>query len=262
LVGGVIAAKYTGYRLADQWASYGWNVFPMDNGNDYSQVVSALKAMEDWDPKDRRPMIAIGNTTKGYWPGAIEGKIPGYGAQLVSFPSHPYGLKMNSEYFVALSRTFEEHYGVEFAGIRQGPVADPRERLVQFKTNLDVVMSLLDRKGLGDWLADRLVTLGDTVKDEVPLRFDVKSDPFLDRRLRVADLPVEPQKVTVRNPLSGAEKEVGITLFRKPAEIAGARRAISEIIKWMNYLTGNRFITLAFFPRRRGSCSRAGRSSI
>ena len=29
-------------------------------------------------------------------------------------------MKMNSDYFVALAQTFEEHYGVEFAGIRQG----------------------------------------------------------------------------------------------------------------------------------------------
>jgi len=245
LIGGVIAAKYTAYRLVDQWTSYGWNVFTLDNGNDYDQIVSTLKAMEDWDPRDRRPMIAIGKTTKGYWPRAVEGKIPGYGPQLVSYPSHPYALKMNSDYFVALARTFEEHYGVEFSGIRQGPVADPRERLIQFKTNLDVVMSLLDRNGLGDWLADRLVALGDTVKDEVPLRFDVKIDPFLDGRLRVANLPVEPQKVTVANRLSGAEKQVAITLFRKPGEMAGTRRAVSEIIKWMNYVTDNRFITLA-----------------
>jgi len=55
---------------------------------------------------------------------------------------------MNSEYFVALARTFEERYGVEFAGIRQGPVTDPRERLIQFKTNIDVVMSVLERENL------------------------------------------------------------------------------------------------------------------
>jgi hypothetical protein len=29
---------------------------------------------------------------------------------------------------------------------------------------MDVVMSLLDRNGLGDWLADRLVEISDTVK--------------------------------------------------------------------------------------------------
>ena len=245
LLGGVISNKFDGYRLVDQWTSYGWNVLTLDNGNDYAQIVSALKTMEDWDPRDRRPMIVIGKTTKGYWPRAVEGKIPGHGEQIVSYQSHPYSMKMNAPYFVALARTFEEHYGVEFVGIREGPVTDPRERLIQFKTNIDVVMSLLDRNGLGDWLADRLVSIGDTIKDEIPLHFDVKTNPFLDDRLRVANLPAEPRNVTAVNRLSGDEKQVSITLFRKPGEMAGTRRAISEIVKWMNYVTDNRFLTLA-----------------
>src|SRR5206468_11534686 len=107
-------------------------------------------------------------------PGAVNGKIPGAGDQVVGYPSHPYAMKMNSEYFIALAQTFEERYGVEFSGIRQGPVSDPRERLIQFKTNIDVAMSVLDRNGLGEWLADRLVEIGDRVKDNVPLRIDVK----------------------------------------------------------------------------------------
>ena len=106
-------------------------------------------------------------------------------------------------------------------------------------------MSVLDRNGLGDWLADRLVEIGDTVKDDFPLRIDVKRDPFLDDRLRVANLPDEPQTLTVKNPVSGAEKQVKIALFRKAGEVAGARRAISEIIKWLNYVTDNRLLTLA-----------------
>jgi transketolase len=245
LQGGVIAAKYDAYRLIDQWTSYGWNVFALENGNDYDQIVAALKTMDDWDPKDRRPMIAIGKTTKGYWPSAADGKIPGFCDQVVSYPSHPYSMKMNSDYFVALARTFEQQYGVEFEGIHKGPVTDARERLIQFKTNIDVVMSVLDRNGLGDWLADRLAAIGDTIKDDVPVRIDVKHDPFLDERLRVANLPLEPQNVTVKNPISGAEKQVSITLFRKPGETAGARRGISEFIKWMNYVTENRFFTIA-----------------
>jgi transketolase len=106
-------------------------------------------------------------------------------------------------------------------------------------------MSLLDRNGLGDWLAGRLVEIGDTISDKIPLRIDVQTDPFLDERLRVANVPVDPQLVTVKNRLSGAEKQVAITLFRKPGEAAGSRRAISEIVKWMNYVTDNRFITFA-----------------
>ena len=246
LIGGVIAAKYeSDYDLVNQWTSYGWNVFTLSNGNDYNAVTAALKAMDEVDPNDRRPIIAIGRTIKGYWPAAADGKLPGYGAQLVSYASHPYALKMNSEYFLALAQTFEKHYGVEFQGIRKGPVTDNRERLIQFKTNIDIVMSLLDRNGLGDRLADRLVKIGDTVRDDVKLRISATTDPFLDDRLRVAALPEAPQKLSIRNAVSGAQKEVSISLFKKPGEIAGTRRAISEIIKWMNYVTDGRFFTLA-----------------
>jgi transketolase len=245
LIGGVIPEKFDGYDLVNQWASYGWNVFTLSNGNDYNEVTAALKAMDAVDPKDRRPIVAIGRTVKGYWPAAANGQVPGYGAQLVSYASHPYALKMNSEYFLALAQTFEKHYGVEFQGIRKGPVTDNRERLIQFKTNMDVVMSLLDRNGLGDRLADRLVKIGDSVRDDVKLRISATSDPFLDDRLRVAALPESPQKLSIRNAVSGAEKQVSISLFKKPGEIAGTRRAISEIIKWMNYVTDGRFFTLA-----------------
>ncbi|MGA2687691.1 MAG: hypothetical protein ABSE85_06435 [Candidatus Korobacteraceae bacterium] len=247
LLGGVIAAQFAdGYDLVNQWTSYGWNVFTLANGNDYGDVTAALKAMDQVDPHDRRPIVAIGKTIKGYWPAAVAGKIPGYsGDQLVSYPSHPYALKMNSEYFVALAQTFEKHYGVEFEGIRKGAVTNNRERLIQFKTNIDVVMSLLDRNGLGDRLAERLVEIGDTVRDDVKLRISATSDPFLDDRLRVAALPEEPQKLPIRNAISGADKQVSIALFKKPGEVAGARRAVSEIIKWMNYVTDGRFFTVA-----------------
>src|SRR5262245_25243923 len=245
LIGGVIDRKFEGYRLIDQWTSYGWNVFVVQDGNAYDQVVAVLKTMEHWDPTDRRPMAVIGKTTKGYWPTAVNRQIPDYGDQVVGYPSHPSAMKMNSEYFLALARTFEKKYGVEFQGIRDGAVKDPRERLIQFKTNIDVVMSLLDRNGIGDWLADRLVENGESLPDSIPLRLQVKPDPFQDERLRVANLPVEPQKVAVTNAVSKAENEVGVTLFRKAGDVAGTRRAISEIVKWVNLVTGNRFLTIA-----------------
>ena len=112
---------------------------------------ACCETMEEWDPRDRRPMIVFGKTIKGYWPGAVNGKLAG-ADQIVGYPSHPYAFKMNSEYFVSLAQTFEQRYGVKFAGIRDGAVTDPRERLIQFKTNIDVAMSVLDRDGLGEWL--------------------------------------------------------------------------------------------------------------
>ena len=72
LIGGVIDSKYTGYDFVEQWTSYGWNVLTMENGHDYDQIVGTLKAMEDSDPADRRPIIVIGKTIKGYWPAAVE----------------------------------------------------------------------------------------------------------------------------------------------------------------------------------------------
>lgn len=245
LIGGVIDEKHKAYNIADQWISYGWNVFALENGNDYGQILSVLKTMEDWDPSDCRPMIVIGNTTKGYWPLAKNGTIPGYGKQLVSYPSHPYELKMNSDYFVALAETFERRFGVEFEGIRNGPVSDMRERLIQFKTNIDIVMSLLETTHLGEWLADCLIEIGDSVPSDLSPHIDHTVDPFLDDRLRVSNLPLDPQKVSVRNPRSGVEKVVEISLFKQAGENAGTRRAISEIIKWLNVVTENRFITLA-----------------
>src|SRR5439155_25532062 len=131
--------------------------------------------------------------TKGYWPAAVGGKMPGAGDQIVGYASHPYGFKMNTEYIVALARTFESRYGVQFEGIQNGPVSDPRERVLQFKTNIDIAMSVLDKNGLGDWLSDRLVEIGETVRDDFPLRIDATRDPFLDERLRVKTLPEEPQ---------------------------------------------------------------------
>jgi transketolase len=238
LIGGVVPAKFEGYKLIDQWTSYGWNVLPVADGHDYAQILAVLKTMEDWDPADRRPMIAIGKTTKGYWPAKVEKQIVGY-------QSHPYGFKMNAEYIVNLAKTFETRYGVKFEGMTAGPVKDMRERLVQFKTNIDVAMSVLDKNGLGDWLADRLVEIGDQVVDRVQLRIDPTRDPFLDERLRVKNLPAEPQELPVKNAVSGATKTVKIALFRKAGEAAGARRAISEIVKWLNYVTENRALTVA-----------------
>ena len=243
LIGGVVPDTLDGYRIADQWASYGWNVLSLDNGNDYDQVLGVLKTMEDWDPDDRRPMIVVGRTVKGWWPAAENGTIPGFGDQVVSYHSHPYDMKMNVPYFVALAETFENRFGVKFEGIRDGAVGDEAERLRQFKTNIDVVMSALDQDGLGMWLSDRLVAIGDGVRDDAKLRVDNSRDPFQDDRLRVDALPVLPQTVETR--MNGTAQTVGIELFKEAGEVAGTRRAISEVVKWMNHVTNNRFITLS-----------------
>lgn len=246
LLGGVIGARYAGYDLAAQWASYGWNVLSIGDGNAFDGIFGALAAMEEWPADDRRPMIVIAPTTKGWWPAARDGEVPGYGKQVVSYPSHPYGFPMNGDYFRALARTFEKRYGVEFVGIRDGAPATEADRLVEFKTNVDVALSVMDRvPGLREWIAERVVGIAGTLDRKTRVRFDTGRDPFLDERLAVANLPSRPVDVFTRNPASGEEVRTTVTLSLPAGERAGARRAISEIGKWLNHVTEGRFFTVA-----------------
>ena len=153
---------------------------------------------------------------------------------------------MNADYIVELAKTFEARYGVKFEGMSAGPVTDMRERLLQFKTNIDVAMSVLDKNGLGDWLADRLVEIGDRVVDKVPLR-DRRHARSVPRRPAEGREPARPSRRSSpsRTPCRARARRVKVALFRKPGEAAGARRAISEIIKWLNYVTDNRVLTVA-----------------
>ena len=245
LVGSVIKPQYDGYKIEDQWSSYGWNVFSLEDGNDYDEVVAGLKLMEDWDPEDDRPMIMIGKTLKGWWPEATNGKLPDGSDQIVDHASHPYQMEMNADYFVSLAESYENKYGVKFVGIRDGAVSTEKERLIQCMTNINIAMSVLDKNGLGDWLADRLVEIGDTVRDDMPLRINRSTNPFKDDRIKVINLPREPMSVEVKDPRSGQSTEVDIKLFEEPGNVKGTRRAISEIFKWINYVTENRLVILA-----------------
>jgi transketolase len=250
LVGGVIKDKYgTQYDVANQFYSYGWNVFTLDEGHSYQHLLAVFKAMEEWPADDRRPMVVIAKTIKGWWPGAVGGKIvsPTLGAvdQIVGYPSHPYGHAMNSDYFRALAHSFENRYDLKFVGIDQPAPKTERERLIQFKTNVDIALSVLSRNRLGTWIAHRLLAIARTVPVDPPLRFPRDINPFSDERLRVKNLPSHPIQVTLKHPTSGKEITANIALFSPPGQKKGARRAISEIGKWINYVTDNRLLTIA-----------------
>jgi transketolase len=246
LLGGVIDAQYTSYDLVQQWTSYGWNALGIRDGNDFDDVFGALKLMEDWPADDRRPMILVGPTVKGWWPAADGGKLSGFGDQIVGFPSHPYGFDTNAPYFVALAESFERRFGVEFEGIRDGAPASDKDRLIQFKTNVDIALSVMDaRPGLGEWIADRLVAIGDGLDRDLHVRIDTKRDPFLDERLTPSGLPTEPQNVEVSDPHTGKTVKSTIKLFLPPGVKMGSRRAVSEVGRWLNYVTEGRFLTIA-----------------
>jgi transketolase len=153
---------------------------------------------------------------------------------------------MNGEYFTALAGTFERKYGVGFVGIRDGKPASEAERLRQFKTNVDVCLSVMDRKpGLRSWIANRVVDIARKLDRDLPVNIPTDTDPFLDERLLPENLPPEPVRATVTDPMSGETIEREIRLFRPAGETAGARRAISEIGAYLNWITKGRFLSWA-----------------
>ena len=87
LIGGVIASKFDGLR-AGRPVDVVWleRLHAAERSTTTARSCGVLKTMEEWDPTDRRPMIVIGKTIKGYWPGAVNGKIPGAGDQVVGLP--------------------------------------------------------------------------------------------------------------------------------------------------------------------------------
>ena len=163
----------------------------MANGHDYDQIVGALKAMDDVDPNDRRPIIVIGKTSR-ILATASNGKIAASTDQVVGYPSHPCADELGLLRGAREDVRGEVRRRVPGHPERRGD--QPRERLVQFKTNMDVAMSVLEKNGLGDWLADRIVENGEHVKDDLKLSIDVRADPFLDERLRVETFPATPRR--------------------------------------------------------------------
>ncbi len=247
LIGGVIQRGYSAYDIHEQWTAYGWNVFAIDDGGDYDSLIAAYKAMEEWPGNDRRPMLLVANTLKGWWPATEGRKICGSQLdQIVGAPSHPHSFAMNSEYIRALAASFENHFGVRFEGMDAGPTKTEAERLVQFKTNIDIALSVIDRKqGFREWIANRLLAVAQGLTGASTLRIRTDLDPFLDERLRPGQLPLEPVDVTIMNTSNGVRAAGTIRLFETAGILAGARRALSEIGKWVNYVTGNRMYTMA-----------------
>jgi len=255
--GGVIHEDHAkSYDIAKQFSSYGWNVFELPNGAVYSDLVEVFRKMEEWDANDRRPMVVVAETIKGWWPQAKDGKIRSEAApdQVVGYKSHPYNMAMNSDYFVALTESFEKRFGVEFEGIRNGKPGDEKARLSQFKRNVDIALSVLDQDGgkFLNWTTDRLLGVAeefhasrssDAWQSSVA-KFAIENR-FADERLKVENLPRDTITVDVKHPDTGKAVQSKIALFQKPGAFLGTRRVISELGKYCNYVTGNRWFTIA-----------------
>ena len=157
---------------ADWFGSHGWRVFGTEEGSDWRAVTTTLLEMTGSANPQHSPNVTWLRTRKGR--GYLKYDAASHGA--------PH--KMNCELFWETKSDFAERYGCEFRNYAGEAPGSPDEMREEFAGNLEAVIDVLRQdQGLVDYLADRLVALGDSVPNQVAgFRLAPKS-PFSDERL-------------------------------------------------------------------------------
>ena len=151
---------------------YGFRVHGTEQGSEFASVTRALlETMETPNP-DHVPNMTWFKTIKGR----------GYG--VTGYKSHGTPHKLNSEIFWQGRQEFADKYGVTWHGFGEAAPSDAAEQRAQFEANLKVIAdAITSDDALVDYMADRLVELGDSVPEEIPgFKLDTSKNPFEDKR--------------------------------------------------------------------------------
>ena len=158
----------------DWFASHGWRAFGTEEGSAWGPLTRAILAMVLGENPQGVPSVTWFKTRKGR--GYLKYDNVSHGAP------HP----INSELFWETKRPFAEKYGATFTNMGGPAPKDPAALRAEFEANLRAVIEVLHRdQALIDYLADRLVEIGETVPQEMPtLRIATQEcNPFQDPRL-------------------------------------------------------------------------------
>ena len=158
---------------ADWFGSHGWRVAGTEHGSDWGSVTRALLEIVEGPNPRRVPGVVWLKTRKGRGYGVYDNKCHGV--------PHP----INSELFWQTKQEFAERYGVKFVGMGEPAPKDPQALAAQFAANLKVVADTLRADDdLVDYLADTLVSLGDSVPSDIAaLKISVERNPWKDPRI-------------------------------------------------------------------------------
>ncbi|MCX6026526.1 MAG: transketolase [Chloroflexi bacterium] len=162
------------YGTPKEWfGSHGWRVFGAEFGSEWGPMTQAVVSMVWGENPGHAPSAAWFRTRKGR------------GYLKYDNPSHGAPHKMNADLFWQIRREFAEKYGATFTNMGGKAPSDPAELAREFEANLKAVMDVLARdQALVDYLAERLVTLGDSVPQEIPsFRLGMRGIPWKDERL-------------------------------------------------------------------------------
>lgn len=157
----------------DWFSAHGWRVFGSENGHEWEPVTQAILSMVLTENPTHAPSVAWLKTRKGRGYLKYDNK------------SHGSPHKINSELYWETKRPFAEKYGVTFTNFGGEAPSDAKALRSEFEANLKVVIEVLQRdQPLVDYLADRLVALGESVPPEIPaFQIGRRGNPFKDPRL-------------------------------------------------------------------------------
>ncbi|MBN1399818.1 MAG: transketolase, partial [Anaerolineae bacterium] len=213
----------------DWFGAHGWRVFSTEQGSEFKPLVEAVLSMLYSENPDRRPSVTWFKARKGRGYLVYDNKAHG----------EPHA--MNSELFWETKRPFAAKYGVEFENMGGPGPKDPAAVRSEFEANLKAVIGVLHADpGLIDYLADRLVEIGESVPEEIPgFKLAQRGNPFHDERLYdfrnyPKDLYIAPGKVEANRTAlrrwgawanAFGAKEYGRPLFIvSSADLAGSTR--------------------------------------
>lgn len=158
---------------SDWFAPHGWRVFGTEQGSEWGPVTEALLSMLLSTNPERQPSVTWVKTRKGREYGVYDNK------------SHGVPHALDSDLFWETKRPFAEKYGAEFTNMGGSAPNDPEALRAEFEANLRAVIDVMHRdQELVDYLADRLVEIGESVPEEIPaFKLGARGNPFQDERL-------------------------------------------------------------------------------
>lgn len=167
------ALSTTVYGTPEDWfGSHGWRVFGAEIGNEWGPVTQAFLAMVMEENPERVPSVAWFKTRKG--------------REYLKYDNKSHGAphQINCEVFWETKRPFAEKYDVEFTNFGGCAPQGAEALRAEFRANLKAVIDVLHRdQALVDYLADRLIELGESVPQEISSFRLNKQGVFRDERV-------------------------------------------------------------------------------
>ena len=193
------------YGTPEDWfGSHGWHVEGTMDGENWGELTKSYYKLliENADPKI--PKVVYGRTTKGR------------GYHKIDYASHGAAHKRNSELFWKTKQDFANKYNVDFFNFGSEEADSKEGQEEQARSYFESIFSVLrSNQGLVEYLSDTLVSIGDSVPEQI-----------------------SNCKITINNPAKDKNlfdiKSLPKDLFVKPGEKAPNRVGFSKYASYIN----------------------------